>query len=102
MNPQSAIRNSQSEDSGPFGHIRLPSAESPCELPLDTLPRPADWAAVYGRTAPLAVEIGCGGGRTLINMALARPEWNFMGIERAGEYYRMLRDRVAKRKMQNL
>jgi tRNA (guanine-N7-)-methyltransferase len=57
---------------------------------------------VFGRSAPLALEIGCGGGRTVIGMALTRLEWNFIGIEHAGEYYRMLRERVTRRRVANL
>jgi len=91
-----------SSETGPFGRVILPKADLPCELPLDTLPRPADWAAVFERAAPLVMEIGCGAGRTLIGMALQRPECNFLGLERAGEYYRELRARVDKRKLSNM
>jgi tRNA (guanine-N7-)-methyltransferase len=73
-----------------------------CELPLALLGEAKDWAAVYGRSAPLAVEIGCGGGRTTIGMALSRPDWNFLACERAGEYYRVLLDRAEKRALPNL
>ncbi|MCY3021207.1 MAG: tRNA (guanosine(46)-N7)-methyltransferase TrmB [Planctomycetota bacterium] len=76
---------------------------SKCELPPPAeLGEPADWARVYGRPGPLIVEIGCGGGRTIIGMAVAHPEWNFLAIERAGEYYRTLRERVTKRGLANM
>jgi tRNA (guanine-N7-)-methyltransferase len=75
---------------------------SSSELDLRAIGEPADWAKVYGRTAPLAVEIGCGGGRTVIGMALAHPERNYMGIEQAGEYFKILRERVEKRAIANL
>lgn len=42
---------------------------------------PLDWATVFGRTAPLAVEIGYGGGEYLAWWAASRPEWDFVGIE---------------------
>ncbi len=71
------------------------------ELPLGVLGETKDFAKVYGRSAPLAVEIGCGGGRTVIGMAEARPAWNFLGCERAGEYYRLLLERAEKRLMPN-
>jgi tRNA (guanine-N7-)-methyltransferase len=73
-----------------------------CELPLAALGETHNWAAVFGRKAPLAVEIGCGGGRTLIGMAAIRPDWDFLGVERAGEYYRILLDRAGKRALPNL
>jgi tRNA (guanine-N7-)-methyltransferase len=74
---------------------------APCELPFPTMGSPADFAAIFGRSAPLVVEIGCGGGRTILGMAAAHPEWNCMGIERAGEYYRILRARAIKRELPN-
>ena len=70
--------------------------------PLAELGEPADWSKVYGRPGPLTVEIGCGGGRTIIGMAVARPAENFLAVERAGEYYRVLRDRVTKRALPNM
>ena len=82
----------------PFSTPRQVELEPP-PMPLSA---PADWQKIYGRSAPLLVEIGCGGGRTIINMALAHPEWNFLGIERTGEYYRIVRARVLRRKVANL
>jgi tRNA (guanine-N7-)-methyltransferase len=72
------------------------------EPPGTPLAGPVDWSTLYGRSAPLAVEIGGGGGRTIINMALARLDWNFLEIERTGEYYRMALKRVVRRKISNL
>ena len=88
-------------EGGPFGRVFLPTAQDACELPLDELPIPADWSSIYGRTQPLIVEIGCGGGRTIMSMAAAHPEWNCMGIERCGEYYRLMRDRAARKQLAN-
>ena len=42
---------------------------------------PLDWPTVFGRKAPLAVEIGYGGGEYLAWWAANRPEWDFVGIE---------------------
>jgi len=88
-------------DDGPFGRVLLPTATHAWELPLDVLPVPADWSAIYGRTAPLVVEIGCGGGRTVMTMATDHADWNCMGIERCGEYYRIMRDRAARKQPAN-
>ncbi|HLX63700.1 MAG TPA: tRNA (guanosine(46)-N7)-methyltransferase TrmB [Planctomycetota bacterium] len=86
---------------GPFGRVLLPKAESEWELPLDVLPEPADWKEIFGRAAPLVVEIGSGGGRTIMTLAEQHPEWNCLGIERCGEYYRIMRERAARRKFAN-
>ncbi len=40
-----------------------------------------DWAQVFGRVAPRVVEIGFGDGATLLSMAQAQPDRDFIGIE---------------------
>ncbi len=40
-----------------------------------------DWTAVYGRAAPLLVEIGFGGGHFLAGLVQQRPEANVLGVE---------------------
>ncbi len=35
----------------------------------------------FGRSAPLVFEIGFGMGQSLITMAQAHPEWNYIGVE---------------------
>jgi len=46
-----------------------------------------DWplnpAELFGREAPLAVEIGFGNGHFLQEAAQARPDWSFIGIEKS-------------------
>ena len=42
---------------------------------------PVDFASVFGRAAPLVVEIGFGMGSTTAAIAAAAPERNFLGIE---------------------
>ena len=45
-----------------------------------------DAAALFGRQAPLEVEIGSGKGLFLRSAAAARPEVDFLGIEIARRY----------------
>lgn len=42
---------------------------------------PIDFAGVFGRSAPLVVEIGFGMGTTTAAIAAARPDVDFLGIE---------------------
>lgn len=42
---------------------------------------PAVWAEVFGRVAPVVLEIGFGMGDSLLQMALAEPDKDFIGIE---------------------
>lgn len=41
----------------------------------------ADWEQVFGRRAPVVLEIGFGMGDSLLQMAAAEPEKDFVGIE---------------------
>jgi tRNA (guanine-N7-)-methyltransferase len=43
--------------------------------------RPIDFNAVFGRAAPVVLEIGFGNGDTLVELAAAAPDKNFLGIE---------------------
>jgi tRNA (guanine-N7-)-methyltransferase len=42
---------------------------------------PLDLATLFGRSAPLVVDLGCGNGRFLIGSALRRPEYDHIGID---------------------
>lgn len=42
---------------------------------------PIDWAQVFGRTAPLILDIGCGNGRFTLASAIRRPEFDHVGID---------------------
>jgi tRNA (guanine-N7-)-methyltransferase len=42
---------------------------------------PLDLAAIFGRTAPLIVDIGCGNGRFSIGSAVWRPAFDHLGID---------------------
>lgn len=55
---------------------------------LDELPRPISAEALFGRAAPLEIEVGSGKGLFLRNEAAARPDTNFLGIEIANPYAR--------------
>jgi tRNA (guanine-N7-)-methyltransferase len=53
----------------------------PIGLDVETLPKPIDWARLFGRVAPVELEIGMGKGTFLTDQAKARPDVNFFGIE---------------------
>jgi len=48
---------------------------------LDPLDGLIDFAAAFGRAAPLSFEIGFGAGDALLARAAARPGWNHVGVE---------------------
>jgi tRNA (guanine-N7-)-methyltransferase len=43
--------------------------------------RPVDWTAAFGAARPLRVELGIGKSEFLIRMALAHPDYNYVGFE---------------------
>src|SRR5918998_2281091 len=44
-------------------------------------PGPLDWSAIFGRAAPVMLELGCGNGRFTLLSALARPELDHVAID---------------------
>lgn len=42
---------------------------------------PLDWASIFGREAPLVLDLGCGNGRFTLQSALQRPELNHMAVD---------------------
>ncbi len=52
--------------------------------------------AVFGRLAPLEVEIGSGKARFLIEAARRNPAHDFLGLELSLAYYRICRERLSR------
>jgi tRNA (guanine-N7-)-methyltransferase len=65
-------------------------------LMLEQLPRPWDDMTLFGRKAPLEVEVGSGKGLFLTQAASARPEHSFLGVEISAKYARFCAARVVK------
>lgn len=60
------------------------------------LPKPFDPIALFGRSAPLEVEVGSGKGLFLLSASGAAPERNFFGIEVAKKYARFAAARLSR------
>jgi tRNA (guanine-N7-)-methyltransferase len=60
---------------------------------IETGDAPLDLATIFGRRAPLTLEIGFGNGESLVALAAAHPERDFLGLEvhRPGVGHLMLR-----------
>ena len=78
-----AVRSSDA--AGRVGPIQTPVSLAQRAAPgADALPladAPVDYDQVFGRSAPRSLEIGFGMGHSLLEMAAAAPEQDFIGVE---------------------
>ena len=56
-------------------------ASSCCRATASRASAPLDWSAVFGRRAPVVLEIGFGMGETTAAIAAAQPDVDFLGVE---------------------
>jgi tRNA (guanine-N7-)-methyltransferase len=63
--------------------------------------RQYDLQAEFGNANPVELELGIGKGRFLIIQAEAHPDVNYIGVEWASRYYRLVAGRVARRGLHN-
>jgi tRNA (guanine-N7-)-methyltransferase len=66
------------------------------EIRLSQFDESLSWSTLFGNSNPVVCEIGSGKGRFLISSAGANPSINYLGIERAVKYHRMIRERVER------
>lgn len=64
--------------------------------------RPLDWAQVFGREAPIELEIGFGNGEYLVARAAQYPERHFVGIELEWEGVQRALRRIAAAGLTNV
>jgi len=72
------------------------------EINVNQFEEALSWPKVFGNANPVICEIGSGKGRFLISSASANPELNYLGIERAAKYHRLIRQRVERRGLTNI
>ena len=65
-------------------------------------PQPLDARAIFGRAAPLVLEIGSGMGETTVEIARAQPDTDFIAIEVHGPGVGSLLNRIESEKLANL
>jgi tRNA (guanine-N7-)-methyltransferase len=63
---------------------------------------PLDAERVFGRRAPLVLEIGCGMGETTAAIASAHPDVDYLGIEVHGPGVGAILNRIARHDLRNL
>jgi tRNA (guanine-N7-)-methyltransferase len=72
------------------------------DVDLNLVSVPLAWGELFGREAPVSVEIGSGKGRFLLDLAATFPERDFLAVERAGKYHALVCGRAAKRGIGNV
>jgi len=71
------------------------------KLSIYNLPWPADWVAVFGRSAPLVVEIGFGNGNYLLALAQKHPDCSIIGLEIASRSLEKAERKLGRNGVQN-
>jgi tRNA (guanine-N7-)-methyltransferase len=66
------------------------------------LPWPAPWATIFGREAPLLIEIGFGSGPFLLDVARKQPDANVLGVEIHLPGIRKAEERLARAEQANV
>jgi tRNA (guanine-N7-)-methyltransferase len=62
--------------------VRVRQHVNPLSQKYQSPVAPPDWATLYPNpTHPLHLDIGCARGQFLVEMAQAKPDWNFLGVE---------------------
>ncbi len=65
-------------------------------------PSPLRWEEIFGRVAPVELELGFGKGRFLLESARAKPERDFLGVELSRKWFRDGKRRIMKDPPDNL
>jgi len=68
---------------------------------LRDVPERPDWRAVFGRVAPLELEIGFGGGKFLIERARQAPEVDLVGLDVRRALIEQVRARIERAGLRN-
>lgn len=63
------------------GRVLPPEAWAKTAIKRLPPPGPLDWQAIFGRAAPVVLDLGCGNGRFIITSSLARPEFDHLGVD---------------------
>ena len=67
----------------------------------ENLPQPLDFAILFGRQAPVELEIGSGRGLFITQTASSMPEHDFLGVEISKKYAKLCAVLIAKKQLCN-
>lgn len=81
---------------------KISPAAAAIELAPPSGTHASDLAAAFGRRAPVEVDLGCGDGSFLVQLAAQSSERNFLGIEQLAGRVRSACEKGARQKLRNL
>jgi tRNA (guanine-N7-)-methyltransferase len=84
------------------GEILEPGQWTQTALKKLPLPGPLDWESLFGRRAPIVLDLGCGNGRFLIGSAVWRPDHDHVGIDVLPLVLRYATRRANQRGLKNI
>lgn len=73
----------------------------PVGLDVEKLPRPLNFAELFGNDHPVEMEIGMGKGTFITQQARLHPEINYFGLEYARWFWRYASDRLRRNQCTN-
>ena len=83
------------------GIRELPPAAAAFEVVPEDDSRALDLDSIFGRVAPLEVDLGCGDGSYLTELASQNPERNFLGVEKLFGRVRSACKKIARLELNN-
>jgi tRNA (guanine-N7-)-methyltransferase len=72
------------------------------EIDPTALTPPLDWSVLFGNRYPVEIDLGCGKGLFLEEVARRNPQSNFLGVERAAKYFRKAAKRLRRARLGNV
>jgi len=80
----------------------LHEAEAASEFVPASIVEQLNFRAIFGRDAPVEVDLGCGDGTFLVALAAQNPDRNFLGTERLLGRVRSVCRRIARLNLENV
>jgi tRNA (guanine-N7-)-methyltransferase len=84
------------------GEIREPSDWTQTGIKKLPVEGPLDWKTIFGRQAPLVLDLGCGNGHFLLGSAVWRPNHDHLGIDLLPVVIRYATRRANQRGLTNI
>ena len=83
-------------------HAHLHQSEAAIEFVPVSIVEQLNFREIFGRDAPIEVDLGCGDATFLVAMAAQNPDRNFLGIERLLGRVRVACRKIARSNLENI